>query len=215
MVETAERLGIAARTAFIVTGDHGFSDIHTRLAPNVWLAEAGLRGAAADRGRWRATFHSGFLHLKDAADTEAVARVRTLLASRPPAERRLFRIVERDELDAIGADPSAPFALTTIPGVSMSDSPAGQAIATARGGTHGFFPDFAEIHTGFVGWAPVSARGRSRRSCGSKTSRRSPPHCWASASRHPMDCCWQACSRPAVPTDPADRRKGHSAPALP
>jgi len=163
LVEAATRAGILERTAFVVTGDHGFVDIHSRLAPNVWLAEAGLLEARDDRGNWRATFHSGvasaFLIVKDPDDTEAIDRVRRIVETRPPAERRLYRIVEREELAAEGADPHAALALAFMPGVSYSDSARGAAVSPASGATHGFFPDFDDIETGFVGWGAGFGRG--------------------------------------------------------
>ncbi len=154
--DAAERAGIADRTAFVVTGDHGFVDIHTRVNPNVWLAAAGLTDTTASRGNWRASFHtsggSAFLHLRRSGDRAATARVRAALESLSPGERRLFRIVERAELDRIGADPAAPLALAAAPGVSFAAGAAGPALAPATGGTHGYFPEFPDIHTGFVGW---------------------------------------------------------------
>jgi predicted AlkP superfamily pyrophosphatase or phosphodiesterase len=157
LVDAAAQAGILERTAFVVTGDHGFVDIHTRISPNVWLAEAGMTGTAPDRGRWRATFHTSggaaFLHVNSVPGVETLSqRVRDLLGRVPAGQRKLFRIVERDELDAIGADPAVPFALTGVPGVIFSASAEGPALAPASGGTHGYYPDFPEIHTGFVGW---------------------------------------------------------------
>jgi arylsulfatase A-like enzyme len=156
MIEGAQRGGIADRTAFIITGDHGFVDVHTVLAPNVWLAAAGLLEPTRDRGDWRAAFHttggSALLHLRDSDDRDAVDEVRRILESRPRAERRLFRVVERDELDRIGADPAAALGLALIPGVSSSSSARGAAVRPGRGGTHGYFPDFEAIETGFIGW---------------------------------------------------------------
>ena len=75
--EAAERAGILERTTFVITGDHGHVDLHTKIAPNVWLAAAGLLESApasgtAGRGDWRAVFHvtgaSAFLHLADPED---------------------------------------------------------------------------------------------------------------------------------------------------
>ncbi len=156
MIEGTQRGGIADRTAFIITGDHGFVDVHTILAPNVWLAGAGLLEPTRDRGDWRAAFHttggSALLQLRDPGDLAAIDEVRQILESRPPAERRLFRIVERDELDLIGADPAAALGLAMIPGVSSSSSARGDAVRQGRGGTHGYFPEFAAIETGFIGW---------------------------------------------------------------
>lgn len=153
IVEAAKHSGILQRTAFIVTGDHGFSDIHTKLAPNVWLVEAGLMEARSDRGQWRATFHTSggaaFLHLRDAEDNQALSQVRTLLGAVQP----LFRLVERPELDRIGADPSVPLALAAHPGISFTSSPKGPVIRATKGGAHGYFPeDFPQIYTGFIGW---------------------------------------------------------------
>jgi arylsulfatase A-like enzyme len=162
--ETVERTGLRERTAFIVTGDHGFVDVHTEVAPNVWLAQAGIQGTAPDRGRWRATFHttsgSAFLHLAEGEGEEVTAQVRRLLEALPQNQRRLFRIVERDELDAIGADPRAPFALAAPLGIAFTDRAAGPDLASASGAQHGYFPsDFSEIYTGFVGWGAGFARG--------------------------------------------------------
>jgi len=156
MIDAAARAGILEQTTFIVTGDHGFVDIHTQLAPNTWLVDAGLMEAEDDRGDWRATFHTtgaaAFLHLRDPDDASTLAEVRAILDDLPPAQRRLFRIVERDELDAVGTAPAAAFALSPKPGVTVSARATGQPIASAEGGTHGYFPDFDNIHTGFIAW---------------------------------------------------------------
>jgi predicted AlkP superfamily pyrophosphatase or phosphodiesterase len=156
LVEAATRAGIIERTAFIVTGDHGFVDIHSSLAPNVWLAEAGLLEPQPDRGEWRAAFHSGvasaFLHLRDPDDTETIERVRAIVESRPRSERRLYRVLDAEELAAIGADPTVPLALAFVPGVSFSSAASGDALRPSGGGTHGFYPDLDEIETGFIGW---------------------------------------------------------------
>ena len=165
IVEAAERAGIAQRTAFIITGDHGFINVHTALAPNVWLAKAGLMEAKANRGRWRATFHSAggsaFLHLKDPGDVAALDRVRELLAGQPRKYRRLFEIIEQEELRRLGADPSAALALDGIAGVHFTSSPSGPVLRESKGGTHGFHPDRAQILTGFIGWGAGFQSGRS------------------------------------------------------
>lgn len=164
MLDAARRAGIADRTAFVITGDHGFFDVHSTLAPNVWLAEAGLLEPRRDRGDWRAAFHtasaSAFLHLRDPGDQEAADRVREILAALPAAMRRLFRVVEREELDRLGVDPAAVLALSPEPGISMSSSAGGAALRPGSGGNHGFFPDYPELHTGFVAAGAAIARGR-------------------------------------------------------
>ncbi len=136
--DAAERAGILDRTAFVITGDHGFVDLHTQVMPNVWLAEAGLHGTEPDRGEWRATFHptggSAFLHLRDEADAEAMSAVRSILADLPETVRRLFRVVERNALDQAGAAPEARLALAGTLGVSFGSDASGDAIRPTDGG---------------------------------------------------------------------------------
>lgn len=157
LVDAAERAGILDRTTFIVTGDHGFVNTQLRVDPNVRLAAAGLQDTTPDRGRWRATFHveggAAFLHVRDARDTAAITTARRALDSAPASERRLYRIVERAELDVVGADPRVPFALTAVNGVRMGGASTGPSVRGSSGGTHGYFPtDMPEILTGFVAW---------------------------------------------------------------
>lgn len=156
IMEAAERAGILDQTTFIVTGDHGFVNIHTSISPNVWLVEAGLMEDKKDRGNWKAAFHtsgaSAFLHLKDKNDTETLSKVKQLLEDQPDTFKKLFRVVDTEELAEIGADPNASLALAPIRGISFSGSTSGDVLKPAKGGTHGYFPDFDEIETGFIAW---------------------------------------------------------------
>lgn len=155
VMEGAKRGGILERTAFIITGDHGFVDIHTSLAPNVWLTEAGLLGGDPWRARFHTTGGAAFLRLNDPDDAQAVDRVRSILDKQPPRIRQLFRVLDRDALDAAGADPEAPLALAASLGITFSSRAEGDIRSQTSGGTHGYFPtDFPEIHTGFVGYGP-------------------------------------------------------------
>ena len=56
IIESVERAGIRDSTSFLIVGDHGFVDIHTTLAPNVWLEKAGLIEKAENRGKWKRRF---------------------------------------------------------------------------------------------------------------------------------------------------------------
>ncbi len=164
IVDAADRAGILERTAFLVTGDHGFVELHTSVAPNVWLAHDGLTGTEPDRGEWRASFHtsggSALLYLKDPSDRAAAVRVRALLTEQPQPLRRLFRVIERKELDEMGADPTIALALTGALGVSFSARASGDALGRATGGTHGYDPEaFPEIRTGFIGWGAGLVEG--------------------------------------------------------
>ncbi|HEY3883644.1 MAG TPA: alkaline phosphatase family protein, partial [Vicinamibacterales bacterium] len=154
IVDVVERLGLASRTTLIVAGDHGSVDVHTTLLPNVWLRERGLLGSA-DAEPWRALFHasggSAFLRIHAAAAADhTLDAVRAALAAQPAGARALFRVVERAELDALGADPDAPLALTALPGVVFSPDRDGAPIQAAHGAGHGYHPEAPDMTTGFV-----------------------------------------------------------------
>ena len=157
MVEAVERAGILDRTTFVVSGDHGFVDVHHAVAPNVWLVEAGLRDDELPGSGWRATFQStsggAFLHLADPGDRSAIEEARRAVERQLPEFGRFFRIVERDELDRLGVAREVPFALAASRGAALTGVATGPALrAGGGGGSHGYAPDFPDIHTGFVAW---------------------------------------------------------------
>ena len=106
IVEAAARAGILERTAFVITGDHGFVDTHAKLSPNVWLTQAGLMEAKPDRGDWKATFHTtggaACLILKDPDDAATLQAVRDLLAALPGRIRECFRVLDAEQLGLDG-----------------------------------------------------------------------------------------------------------------
>jgi hypothetical protein len=128
------------------------------------LAEAGLI-TDIDSGNWKARFHSAagsaFLHLKDKNDIQSLEKVKEILTHLPAEQKKLFRIIERKQLDAIGADPNAALALAATPGVTIGGGVKGAVVKAAKGGTHGFYPDFHEIQTGFVAYGPGIAKGNT------------------------------------------------------
>lgn len=163
IAEQAEESGVLDRTAFVITGDHGFSDIHTLVAPNVWLVDAGLMEDRPDRGNWRATFHtaggSAFLHLRDPGDTKALADVRRVIEQLDAGTRKLFQVIDRDRMQSYGADPASPLSISGVNGVAMSGARSGPAVRPGSGGTHGHFPDFTDMETGFIAWGAGVRRG--------------------------------------------------------
>tara|TARA_R110000796_G_scaffold185330_2_gene301934 strand:+ start:29796 stop:31136 length:1341 start_codon:yes stop_codon:yes gene_type:complete len=162
--EAAERAGILDKTTFIISGDHGFVDVHSLLSPNVWLANAGLMSTAQDRGNWKAAFHTSgaaaFLMLKEPKDTKTLNQVKQILNDLPEKTKKLFRVVSKEELAQVGADPNALLAIAPIPGVAMSGSASGDDLKRGSGGTHGYFPDFKQIETGFVAWGAGVTKGK-------------------------------------------------------
>lgn len=162
ILEALIRAGIKDSTTIIVTGDHGFVDIRQSFSPNILLAEAGLI-TDIDSGNWKARFHtaggSAFLHLKDRNDKQSLEKVKDILTHLPADQQKMFRIIDRKQLDAIGADPNAALALAAVPGVTIGAGVKGALVKAAKGGTHGFYPDFREIQTGFVAYGAGIAKG--------------------------------------------------------
>lgn len=65
-------------------------------------------------------------------------------------EKKFFRVINKETLDNAGADPHAVFALSAEKGFSFSGSITGEVYKPTHGATHGHFPDFKEIQTGFI-----------------------------------------------------------------
>ncbi len=161
VVDALKAAGIWKNTVIIVTGDHGFVTVKTSVSPNVWLANAGLMNDNKDD--WKAQFFSvggsSWLYLKDKNDTATLNKVKSLLAALPEDQKKFFRIIDRKKLDEIGANPEVAFALSGENNASLNGAYKGEAIKPGKGGSHGYFPDFFEIRTGFVAYGPGITKG--------------------------------------------------------
>ena len=103
--------GLAPTTTVIVTGDHGFLPMHTELAINLPLIEAGLITKGADgHPSWTAIVAAnrglGSVYVKDRS-AATLAKARQALEKYAAMYPRRFRILERAELDQWGADKDA------------------------------------------------------------------------------------------------------------
>lgn len=153
VVEVIERTKAWQNTAVIVCGDHGMGEVHTQLRPNVWLVDAGLRPLELDGKDWKATFHciggAAVLRAREPVQ-ENVDNTRGVLESLPDAMRETFRIVEYDELQRLGSDPDAPFALACAPGFVMDNNARPPVQLANPGMSHGHHPDDPDMNTGLV-----------------------------------------------------------------
>ena len=153
IVESLERAGMLDSTVFVISGDHGFTDVDRSIAPNVWLREAGL--LSADGTEWKARFHcagsTAFLYVREAEDKKTVAEVVRRLNSLPQEKRALFRIVEREELERLGCSPDAALALEPIIGVSVTGAIEGEDIVLKKAGKHGYLSPRETTSTIFWG----------------------------------------------------------------
>lgn len=162
IVKALKEQGIWNNTVIIVGGDHGFVNVKTSVSPNVWLVKAGLL-TDVKKDDWKAQFYtvggSAYLYLKDKNDTETLEQVKKTLLQLPEEEKKLFRILDRKQLDAAQANPEVALALTGENGASFGDAFTGAATKQGKGGAHGYFPDFHDIQTGFVAFGPGIKKG--------------------------------------------------------
>jgi predicted AlkP superfamily pyrophosphatase or phosphodiesterase len=161
ILDALKETGIFKETVVIVTGDHGFVDVKTSINPNVWLKQAGLI-TDVKQDDWKAQFFSvggaAYLYLKDRSDAATLRAVRHLLDTVTDGSR-LFRMIDRKQLERIGGNPEVEFALSGLNGTSFGNSMTGEAVKPGHGGSHGYFPDFFEIRTGFVAAGPGVRKG--------------------------------------------------------
>jgi len=154
IMDAAEAAGISKNTTFIITGDHGFVDIHTQFNPNVMLAKLGLY-SDTNREAWKAYFQqsggSSFLHLRDPKDKATLEKIKLALGQLPEGVQRTFHVLDKEALTKAQGDPNAFMALAANQGFSFGAAASGEMLTPASGGTHGYLPtDFKEIQTGFV-----------------------------------------------------------------
>lgn len=154
IMEAINRAGIQDSTTIIVMGDHGFEDFDRSFHPNVLLKQNGLLNDVK-KGDWKARFYSmgsTFLFLKDPKDVKTLATVQSLLKALPDSVKQYFKLIDKKQLDSIGAVPGAAFAFTPLKGASFDNRQDGDLISVLDRvkGTHGLYPDHKEIQTGFI-----------------------------------------------------------------
>lgn len=161
IIQALKNAQIWDSTAIIVTGDHGFANVHTVLSPNVWLANAGLIRSTKN-GDWQAQFFtvggSAYLYVKN-HDRHILEQVMKILDELPDDKKKYIKLIDRKRLNAIGANPEVELALSGMNGAAFNGNFEGEDVKEGHGGTHGFVPDFHEIQTGLVAYGPGISKG--------------------------------------------------------
>lgn len=151
-------------TTVLIVGDHGMSNIHTVFRPNMLIKDLPAKFVAAGG--------SAFLYAKkNVSNTEFAGIVQSVskqLDALPADRLKLFRIVDRIELNNMGADSSAILAVAAVPGLVFSSSltavktinmgpgtqiqqnPLSGLFVPTTGGHHGYDPNLPEMMTGFI-----------------------------------------------------------------
>lgn len=103
------------------------------------------------------------------APTDAPARELALRRFRELAEGRyrgLFDLLDRPDLERLGAFPGAEFGLSAAPGYDLAGGYRGPFITASESrGNHGYRPDWLEMHASFIAAGPRSARASASPGC--------------------------------------------------
>ena len=150
-----EDSGLKETTLLIVLGDHGFTDVSKNINPNALLRDAGYIEAEEGQVKsWRALARSSggsaAIYVKEKGDVGKVAEIfRKATAHEGQA---IYRVIEREELDALGYNPEAALALEPEKGWAFSGALAPalvHGLPTVKG-NHGQLPSRPELWTGFL-----------------------------------------------------------------
>jgi predicted AlkP superfamily pyrophosphatase or phosphodiesterase len=147
--------GLADRTALLVVGDHGFTDVSKQMNPNALLAEHGFLELEEGRLKsWRALTRSSggsaAIYVRDRKDVPAVTDLFHRAAS--VSGGTLYTVLERPELDRLGYNPEAALALDPADGWAFSGALGAKfldGVPTVKA-NHGQLPTRPKLRTGFA-----------------------------------------------------------------
>jgi predicted AlkP superfamily pyrophosphatase or phosphodiesterase len=124
------------RTLLLVVSDHGFAAIDHEINLDVLLA--GKRAFSVANGG------SAYVYAEDAAARDAALAVARELGQR-------VRILDSEQVVALGGDPEAAFALVAAPDFAFGTKRTGAAFVDTPGrGTHGYLPTDANMASSFL-----------------------------------------------------------------
>jgi len=152
--------GIFDSTTFFVVSDHGFASVRKRFEPNVVLARAKLitldgsgKAVSWKAAAWDADGSCAIV-VHDPGDKATVSQITEIfskIAIRDNAP--ISQVLERKELDRLGAIPQAGIMLEAAPGYYFDDALTGPEVRDAEKdfrGTHGYLPSKLEMRSSLV-----------------------------------------------------------------
>jgi predicted AlkP superfamily pyrophosphatase or phosphodiesterase len=159
IVDAVKQAGLTDSTDFFVVSDHGFMSVTRTIHPNVLLAKAGLltvdAGGHVTGGKLATVSNGGsmFLYWPESEHLEAAVDA----ALKPLRDQELaWSVFGRDALKELGADPEAQLALEAPRGAMFGSQASGDLVSQTGTtvGTHGYFPNRAELEASFIAWGP-------------------------------------------------------------
>jgi predicted AlkP superfamily pyrophosphatase or phosphodiesterase len=167
VVRALERHGLLDETALIVASDHGFREAPNAVRPCALLTEAGLVTQQAGKiVDWRATVHAhageAYVYLKDRKDMATAERVRDVFTARlRDPKSGIARLYDAAELQQLGGDTTAAFALGAAPGYQFAPGCRGAYRVESNGyrATHGFDPRDSDMRASLLMMGPSIPHG--------------------------------------------------------
>ena len=167
IIVAAKSAGIYSNTTFIVLGDHGFANVSQAIRANVVLAQKGFitlenKRATAWKAMVQNTGGSAGVYVRNPKDTGTVAEVRALLEANSSVDgKRLFTIIDKEQLVKLGGPSDAAFYLEAERGYMFSGSISGDDLVTKAPlkGNHGYLPTKPELYTGLIIAGPGVKKG--------------------------------------------------------
>ena len=169
ILQATRDAGIFYSTTVFVVSDHGFASISKRFEPNVVLARAKLitvdssgRATSWKAAAWEADGSCAIV-LHDPEDKETARQVTemfTKVASRDNAP--ISQVIERKELDRLGAIPQVPIMLEASPGYYFDNAYTGSEVRDADKdyhGTHGYLPSKIEMRSALIIYGQAARAG--------------------------------------------------------
>lgn len=147
-------------TCVIITGDHGFFSYTRAININTLFVKEGWMDAKTDE--WKVTAHaSGGQAAIYSKDKSLNNKIVDLLKKNANG---LYEVIERKQLDEIGAYPEAVCAISALEGYTVTRSTRGPLVTDFNNkktaGQHGYLPTHKKLQTGFIAVGCGAARGK-------------------------------------------------------
>jgi predicted AlkP superfamily pyrophosphatase or phosphodiesterase len=170
LIDTVKAAGLADRTTFFVTADHGFADFTKNINVNVLLRSKGLVTTAGNnivesKVRFLAEGGAGLLYITDKAQRE---RIMAELLPELKTIEGVEKVIPSSEFASIGhvtpdKDPHEPdIYLAASNGYAFAENPASKDLITATGttrGAHGTHFKNPLLDATFVAWGAAIKPG--------------------------------------------------------
>jgi predicted AlkP superfamily pyrophosphatase or phosphodiesterase len=170
LIDTVKAAGLADRTTFFVTADHGFADYNKNINVNVLLRSKGLLTTAGNnivesKARFLAEGGAGMIYVTDAAERE---RIIADLVPALKATEGIEAVIPSRDFASIGhvspeVDPHEPdIFVAAAAGYSFAENPASKDLITTTGvtkGTHGHHFNNRLLDATFIAWGAAIKPG--------------------------------------------------------